>query len=724
MLSEGQTLGSYRIIRKIGEGGMGAVYEAVHQDIGRKAAIKVLHPQLAQNPQIATRFLNEAKAANIIDHPGVVEIYEFLRLPDGSTAIVMELLKGEHIGKRLERGPLGLDTLRIIRQVASVLAEAHAHGIIHRDLKPDNVFMVKDPEAPGGERAKVLDFGIAKIAEESTLKTQANSLLGTPIYMAPEQCRGAANVTAKSDVYALGVMMYEMLAGRPPFQGEGIGEIMIAHISTEPPPLQQLQPAVSADLAAVVHRMLAKDPATRPTMAEVVQESERLGAARTGVMQVVPDLPSGASSTASGVSLVGAQHATPEARTLAGGPLATPNTPVGDAGSTGAAVVRRTAVLPDDPKAKPEAGPSRQTLLFVVLGVCGLAVLGTTVALLRPGKTKAPPDLGATTRPPKPPKPIDKPVERPEPPVPPPEGMAYVPTARFEMGSSEAEVDAAFKLCQQKGVACRRDLYEREMPRRPVRISDLFLDKTEVTNGELVTWLNAEKGVKVDKKRFVRASKQLLADLVEGTSGIEYAGVKGALFKVREGFANRPAVLVSWHAAQRYCAAQGKRLPTEAEWELAARGPERRLFPWGEKHPRCGDVVFGRGADIPNGRNCRNLDNAPESVGKSKQDVTVDGVFDLGGNVLEWVQDRFVDRYAACDGECKDPVIDDSPVAGSAPKGKKAPKAKASEPVLRVVRGGSYNFAADACRGAGRSRQPQDVAQGNVGFRCAKTVTQ
>ena len=179
MLSEGQTIGNYRVLRKLGEGGMGAVFEAQHVEIGRKAAIKVLHPQFAQNAQVAMRFLNEAKAANLIEHPGVVEVFEFSRLPDGTTYIVMEYLKGESLAKRLERGPVGLDALRVARQIASVLAAAHEHGIIHRDLKPDNVIMVKDPEAPGGERAKVLDFGIAKIAEEQVLKTQAGSILGT-----------------------------------------------------------------------------------------------------------------------------------------------------------------------------------------------------------------------------------------------------------------------------------------------------------------------------------------------------------------------------------------------------------------------------------------------------------------------------------------------------------------------------------------------------------------
>ena len=133
MLTEGQVIGSYRIRRKLGEGGMGAVFEAVNSEIGRTAAIKVLHPQFAQNPQVATRFLNEARAANAINHPGVVEVFEFNRLPDGTTFIVMEFLAGESLAHRLAKGPIGPDTVRIVRQIASVLAAAHEKNIVHRD---------------------------------------------------------------------------------------------------------------------------------------------------------------------------------------------------------------------------------------------------------------------------------------------------------------------------------------------------------------------------------------------------------------------------------------------------------------------------------------------------------------------------------------------------------------------------------------------------------------
>jgi serine/threonine-protein kinase len=280
---EEQVLGNYRIVRKLGEGGMGSVYEAVHMQIGRRAAIKVLHPQYAKNEQMASRFVNEARAANIVQHPGIVGIFEIGQLPDKTAYIIMEYLEGEPLSHRRRRmgGKLGADALRIGRQIASALAAAHERGIVHRDLKPDNVMLVPDAESLGGERAKLLDFGIAKMAEGdggSHMKTRTGVLMGTPIYMSPEQCRGAGSVDAKTDVYALGIILYELLGGKPPFNSPGLGEMLALHMLTPPQPLRELEPAVPEELAALVHGMLAKAPEQRPTMVQVVQALEQLGA--------------------------------------------------------------------------------------------------------------------------------------------------------------------------------------------------------------------------------------------------------------------------------------------------------------------------------------------------------------------------------------------------------------------------------------------------------------
>ncbi len=228
----GQRIGNYRVMRKIGEGGMGAVFEAIHEQIERRVAIKVLHAKYTQEPEIAKRFINEARAVNIVQHSGLVGAYEFGTLPDGAAYIVMEYLDGETLSARLRKsgGVLGLASLNLTRQIASALAAAHQKGIIHRDLKPANVIVVPEPEAPGGERAKILDFGIAKVTppkgEEGPtgggeLKTRTGVFMGTPKYMAPEQCRGAGTVDDKADVYSLGAMFYQMLSGRPPFDAPG-----------------------------------------------------------------------------------------------------------------------------------------------------------------------------------------------------------------------------------------------------------------------------------------------------------------------------------------------------------------------------------------------------------------------------------------------------------------------------------------------------------------------
>mgnify|MGYP002140519901 CR=1 FL=1 len=178
----------------LGKGGMGTVFEAVHEAIERRVAIKILHPEYARTSEFAARFFNEARAVNKIDHPGLVQVNDYGQTPDGTAYIVMEYLRGETLGARLKRtnGVIPLtESLRMLRQVASALAAAHGKGIVHRDLKPDNIMLVPDPETPGGERSKLLDFGIAKVVEEA--RSGNTGAIGSPFWMAPEQTeRGSA----------------------------------------------------------------------------------------------------------------------------------------------------------------------------------------------------------------------------------------------------------------------------------------------------------------------------------------------------------------------------------------------------------------------------------------------------------------------------------------------------------------------------------------------------
>jgi serine/threonine protein kinase len=291
----GTQIGQYRVVRRIGQGGMGTVYEAVHTQIGQRAAVKVLNPNLAGRETYARRFIDEARVVGKVGHPGLIKVFDFGKTADRDLYILMEFLEGEELWDRIkplhsqgETLPLR-DTLRIARQVASALAAVHAQNIIHRDLKPENVFPVRDPDSPSGERAKILDFGIAKLTEGEAggRRTTTGTALGTPTYMSPEQCEGSSDLTDRVDVYALGVMLYELLAGKPPFAGNSMGAIMRMHIVVPPP---ALPPSVPPEVRALVESMLQKTASDRPAMsAVVVRLDEILGGTQSST--ALPMLP-------------------------------------------------------------------------------------------------------------------------------------------------------------------------------------------------------------------------------------------------------------------------------------------------------------------------------------------------------------------------------------------------------------------------------------------------
>lgn len=239
---------------------MGVVYLAEHTLIGRKAAVKMLHAELSLNEAIVGRFFNEARATTLIKHPGIVEVFDFGRHASGSAYIVMEFLEGESLTARIRRAaPLpAADVVAIGRQIASALGAAHDKGIVHRDLKPDNLFLVPDYEAAGGARVKVLDFGIAKLAVGGDVKTRTGALIGTPMYMSPEQCRDTGDVDLRTDVYALGCILFEAACGRTPFLQEGVVGLISAHVLDDPPRPRSLIPSVPVELEETILRALAK----------------------------------------------------------------------------------------------------------------------------------------------------------------------------------------------------------------------------------------------------------------------------------------------------------------------------------------------------------------------------------------------------------------------------------------------------------------------------------
>ena len=273
----GQTIGNYLVTQKLGEGGMGSVYLAEHPHIGKKVALKVLHAEFASNQEVVSRFFHEAKAVNDIQHPNIVDIVDYGVLQHGTNDrlvyFIMEYLAGGTLSQLIRNeSPLPPErTFSIALQVADALAASHRCNIVHRDLKPDNIILGQR----GRERdfVKLLDFGIAKLTgdQPGSRRTRAGIVMGTPAYMSPEQCDGRGAVDHRTDIYAMGIVLYEMLVGRVPFLGEGYGEVLVQHL-TQPPVRPSQFRMLSPHVEAVVLKALEKRPDMRyPTMEDMMR---------------------------------------------------------------------------------------------------------------------------------------------------------------------------------------------------------------------------------------------------------------------------------------------------------------------------------------------------------------------------------------------------------------------------------------------------------------------
>jgi serine/threonine protein kinase len=284
-LVEGQVLeGKYVVVRRLAEGGMSTVFLAVNRRIGKDVAVKVLHPIVAHDPELVERFEREARIASSIRSDHIADVFDFGELPSGERYMVMEYLEGESLASWLERERTIAPRLlaSIADQILDALSAAHAAGIVHRDLKPENIVVTlrgRDPVV------KVVDFGISKVVDTSangTLgsvvgkRTAPNAVIGTPMYMSPEQARGnTALVDHRTDLYALGVILYEALTGEPPATGENVNELLFKVALEEPTPLLTKAPATEPGFAAIVTRAMKKDPAERYASADEMREAIR-----------------------------------------------------------------------------------------------------------------------------------------------------------------------------------------------------------------------------------------------------------------------------------------------------------------------------------------------------------------------------------------------------------------------------------------------------------------
>jgi eukaryotic-like serine/threonine-protein kinase len=264
--------GKYRIVSELGRGGMGVVYEAVHLALGHRVALKFLAEDSVHSEAVVARFVREARAGANIASEHVARVFDLGMTEDNVPYLVMELLEGDDLANVLaQRGALGIDdAVRIGLQACAAMSESHALGIIHRDLKPENVFLqARRGAAP---IVKILDFGLAKIeAQDDAAKTESQLVFGTPRYMAPEQLKSTANAGPEADVWSLGVVLYEMLSGRKPFDG-AIMSVVIAEVLTKDArPLRELRPDLPSGLEDAVMRCLERDPARRPTIVELAE---------------------------------------------------------------------------------------------------------------------------------------------------------------------------------------------------------------------------------------------------------------------------------------------------------------------------------------------------------------------------------------------------------------------------------------------------------------------
>lgn len=674
----GKEIGGYRVTRLIGYGGMGAVFAAEHKSLDLRAAVKVLcfsGPQDHRAADAVKRFLDEAKALSVVRHSGLVRLFDSGQLPDGTVYMLMEYLAGESLRSLLLRSGGRLPLMRalsLLQQITAALCEVHDKGIVHRDLTPNNLLVVPDREAPGGERIKLLDFGIAKIRFGIESNTRTGECCGTPRYMAPEQCEGSAYINDRADIYTLGVVLFELLTGQSPYtvaSGEAMAW-MFAHVSRRPRKLTELWPKAPPELAQLVAAMLDKVPEQRPSAAQVLQVLQRY----------------------------------PQKATAGGGEKAPlPELPPASPGAAGLRSPAGVGLRPGWLLAPMQGLRLWQTAALLTLGFCGVGFFGwrqltperrasgtAVAAKLAAGAGLAP------------------------------SGMVLIQGRSAVMGSSAAAVSEALLECQSQQPAgappCRRDIFEREQPERIVTLGSFYLDQKEVTNRDYAAWLNrTPQALRIvgdshglDRQVLREGSpSRLLLDLYfkdgRGSGVVRKAG----RFEARDGFAELPVVQVTWHGARAYCLGLGRDLPTEAQWELAAREPAAGLtgtdqpprYPWGNEPPRCDGVRMARRS----AEGCAGI--GPRPVGTAAQDVSPSGIFDLGGNVSEWVRDHFVAPYPGC-GECLEPLALPGPDRDAAI-------------AYRVFRGGSFSLSASEVRSATRSRWVEDLPSESIGFRCA-----
>ncbi|WP_437961039.1 bifunctional serine/threonine-protein kinase/formylglycine-generating enzyme family protein [Sorangium sp. So ce119] len=649
------------LLRPLGQGGMGVVWAARHLALDTDVAVKFIRPErVAANPALVARFQREARATARIAHPHVVQVMDYGAVDGAVPYLVMELLRGFSLAELLERGGrLSFATARsLAQQVGSALESAHEHGIVHRDIKPHNVFIT---EGSKGYPlfVKVLDFGVAKLAGDAAAPsanpalTETGVVIGSAPYMSPEQLEGSKDVDLRSDLWSLGVVVYETLTGARPFEGSSFVSVGAAVLKGKFRPATEQRPGLPPSIDDWFAKALSVDPSCRFQSAREMVEAF-LGL-EPGIVEV--DAPAGrhhpaafATTVAAPVDLRGAPRGAGElARepATAGALADAPAT----AGSVADAAAGRTALHPlaaARPAARTPSGARAARLRRAAPLAAAASAAGAGVFLfLRP------PPAGSSGC---------------------PDGMVLIEGAEFQMGSdADAETPSD------------------ETPRHGVTVRSFCLDVTEVTVKAYSDCEACERPRQtVESEGLTPNGRSFWSQFCNGPEALDH-----------------PINCVDWYQAKAYCAASGKRLPAEAEWELAARGKDAWTYPWGHAPPsgerlnacgpECSGMLTERLEKVGKGpwpRMYSDGDAAPATapVGRSPAGRSPAGVLDLAGNVWEWTESHY------CPYDRDD--CDDS---------------------RRVLRGGGWDTVEGQYVRSAHRRPSASTARGwSIGFRCAK----
>jgi serine/threonine protein kinase len=574
----GQKLNNrYIITGLLGEGAMGEVYLATDEQTGQQVAVKVLARQLITHPDLIERFRREADTLRQLDHPNIVKFVDTFE-HGGQYVIVMEYVPGGSLHQLIKKGPLPIDHAhRIALELCDALIRSHHLKIIHRDIKPDNVLITEDGTP------KLADFGVARLTA-GTRMTQTGTKVGTPYYMAPEAWKGET-IDGQADIWSLGVMLFEMLSGNVPFDGDSEFTIMTKVTTTSPPDLKKLRSDVPPGLVKIIERMLRREKAQRyQTMRELAADLERGGQQSKTISP----------QTTAGIVIVALI-------TLAG------------------MLFLSGALNPSIPEQTPSsASTSTESTKEETTPTLQVIAMSETV---EPSQvpTELTDSAGVT--------------------------MVLVPAGEFTMGSSDGESD--------------------EEPTHQVVLNAFYIDKYEVTNTLYKACVDA-------------GACDLPRDLASATRTSHFGNPE---------FGAHPVINVDWPQAKSYCEWRTARLPTEAEWEKAARGEDARKYPWGN-------------SINPSLANYFNTIGDTREVGSYEESRSSYEVYNLAGNVWEWVSDVYDPNYYSALSSFDNPT---GPTSGN----------------KKVIRGGSWNDDANALRSANRAGLDLSAYGHDVGFRCA-----